>query len=41
MSYDQEAGTGSVFSKAAFVADDSTDVDMDDPEFWTKVRAYV
>ena len=37
MNYDADAGSGSVFSKAAFVADDSTDMDMDDPEFWTKV----
>uniref|UniRef100_A0A7S3AJF1 Helicase C-terminal domain-containing protein n=1 Tax=Haptolina ericina TaxID=156174 RepID=A0A7S3AJF1_9EUKA len=37
VSYDQaDSSTGSVFSRAAFVADDSA-VDMDDPEFWTKI----
>lgn len=35
--YDQQGdSSGSVFSKAAFVADDN-EVDMDDPEFWTKI----
>ena len=37
VSYEQDTGAnGSVFSKAAFVADDSR-IDMDDPEFWTKI----
>jgi chromodomain-helicase-DNA-binding protein 7 len=36
VSYDQNTGSGSVFSKAAFVSDEH-DVDMDDPEFWTKI----
>ena len=38
VSYENEGGTGSVFSKAAFVADESAEgLDMEDPEFWTKI----
>ncbi|KAL1514522.1 hypothetical protein AB1Y20_003620 [Prymnesium parvum] len=36
ISYEQSDASGSVFSRAAFVADDNA-VDMDDPEFWTKI----
>ena len=37
ISYDKtDEASGSVFSKAAFIADEN-EVDMDDPEFWTKI----
>merc|ERR1719353_1272454 len=36
VSYENESAGGSVFTKAAFVADDNA-IDMDDPEFWTKI----
>ena len=36
VTYENEQQGGSVFSKAAFVADEN-EVDMDDPEFWTKI----
>ena len=29
-------GKGSTFSKASFVADGSSDISIDDPEFWQK-----
>ena len=34
--HEQTGGSGSAFSKAAFVADDCV-VDMDDPDFWRKM----
>ena len=37
VSYDATASSGSVFSKAAFIAEEGQEVDMDDPEFWTKI----
>ena len=37
VSYDETAASGSVFSKAAFIAEEGQEVDMDDPEFWTKI----
>ena len=35
-----DEASGSVFSKAAFIADENA-VDMDDPEFWTKILPEV
>jgi hypothetical protein len=36
VSYENASSSGSMFSKAAFIAD-GNEVDMDDPEFWTKI----
>jgi len=36
VTYENEQSGGSVFSKAAFVSDEN-ELDMDDPEFWTKI----
>ena len=36
VSYENASASGSMFSKAAFIAD-GNEVDMDDPEFWTKI----
>ena len=32
----ESEGKGSTFSKASFITDGSTDIDIDDPEFWQK-----
>ena len=41
ISYGQaDEASGSVFSKAAFIADEN-EVNMDDPEFWTKILPEV
>ena len=32
----ENEGKGSTFSKASFVADESSDINIDDPDFWQK-----
>ena len=32
----ESEGKGSTFSKASFVADESSDISIDDPDFWQK-----
>lgn len=32
----ESEGQGSTFSKASFVADESSDINIDDPDFWQK-----
>ena len=32
----ESEGKGSTFSKASFVADESSDINIDDPDFWQK-----
>lgn len=32
----ESEGKGSTFSKASFVADESSDINVDDPDFWQK-----
>lgn len=32
----ESEGKGSTFSKASFATDGSTDIDIDDPDFWQK-----
>ena len=32
----ESEGQGSTFSKASFVADESSDINIDDPDFWEK-----
>ena len=36
VSYETASSSGSMFSKAAFIAD-GNEVDLDDPEFWSKI----
>ena len=32
----ESEGKGSTFSKASFIADESSDINIDDPDFWQK-----
>ena len=32
----ESEGKGSTFSKASFVTDESSDINIDDPDFWQK-----